>query len=69
MVTEALLGDGDTTNVGLVLIPSYDITRKLQVVGRYQLGVSDGDTGLSAQSRYERRVGGGAGETYNALYL
>jgi len=69
MVTEVLLGDGDATNLGLVLLPSYDITKKLQVVGRYQLGVSDEDTGLSAQRRYERAVGGAGGDLYNAIYL
>jgi phosphate-selective porin OprO/OprP len=67
--TELLLGDGAATNWGLVMIPTYDITSKLQVVGRYQFGLSDEDTGLSAQRRYEREVGGAAGDMYNAFYL
>ena len=69
LLTEVLFGDGVATNWGLVLIPTYDITRKLQVVGRYQLGLSDEDTGLSAQRRYEREVGGAGGDMYNALYV
>jgi hypothetical protein len=69
LVTEVLFGDGVATNWGLVLIPTYDITRKLQLAGRYQLGVSDEDAGLSAQRRYEREVGGAGGDMYNAVYL
>jgi phosphate-selective porin OprO/OprP len=69
LLTEVLLGDGDATNWGLVLIPTYDLTDRLQLVGRYQLGLSDEDTGLSAQRRYERVVGGAGGDTYNAVYL
>lgn len=69
LLTEILFGDGVATNWGLVLIPTYDITSKLQVVGRYQLGLSDEDTGLSAQRRYEREVGGAGGDMYNAFYV
>jgi len=36
---------------------------------RYQLGLSDEDTGLSVQRRYEREVGGAGGDVYNAFYL
>lgn len=69
LVTEVLFGDGAATNWGLVLIPTYDLTDRLQLVGRYQLGLSDEDTGLSAQRRYERQVGGAGGDMYNAVYL
>ena len=52
-------------------MPSYDITEKLQVVGRYQYAHGDNDS-LRAQSRYERRVpditDGGHGEEYHAFY-
>lgn len=69
LLSEVLLGDGDATNWGLVLIPTYDLTDRLQLVGRYQLGLSDEDTGLSVQRRYERAVGGAGGDMYNAVYL
>jgi phosphate-selective porin OprO and OprP len=69
LLSELLFADGAGSNWGLVLIPTYDITKKLQVAGRYQLGISTDDTGLSAQRRYEREVGGGSGDLYNAFYL
>jgi hypothetical protein len=69
LISEVLFGDGDASNWGLVLLPTYDITDKLQLVGRYQLGLSDEDTGLSAQRRYEREVGGAGGDMYNAFYV
>jgi phosphate-selective porin OprO and OprP len=69
LLTELLFADGDATNWGLVLIPTYDLTDRLQLVARYQLGLSDEDTGLSAQRRYEREVGGAGGDMYNAVYL
>ncbi len=68
LLTEVLFADGDAANWGLVVIPTYDLTRRLQIVGRYQLGLSDEDTGLSVQRRYEREVGGAGGDMYNAFY-
>ena len=62
--------DKSDANVwGLILMPSYDITKQLQFVARYQLGVSDNDTGISLRKRYEGIAGGGAGDLYNAGYL
>jgi hypothetical protein len=69
LLAEVLFAHGAATDWGFVLIPTYDITPKLQLVGRYQLGLSDTDTGLSPQRRYEREVGGGSGDVYNAVYL
>lgn len=69
VVSELLYGDGDASNWGWVLTPTYDVTDKLQLVARYQLGLSDEDLGLSAQRRYEREVGAGSGDVYNAIYL
>ena len=84
--TSLVLGQGDFTVVneflyatgqspdayGISIMPSYDITDKLQVVGRYQYAHGDGD-GIRAQSRYERKVpsitDGGRGEDYHAFYL
>lgn len=84
--TSVVLGQGDFTVVneflyatgqspdayGVAIMPYYDITDKLQVVGRYQYAHGD-DDGLRAQSRYERQVpsitDGGRGEDYHAFYL
>ena len=56
---------------GLVILPTYDITEKLQVVGRYQYAHGENDS-LRAQSRYERQApnitDGGFGEDYHAFY-
>ncbi len=56
---------------GLVILPTYDLTKKLQLVGRYQYAYGDNDS-LRAQSRYERQVSdltdGGYGSSYNAIY-
>lgn len=57
---------------GVNLIPAYNITDKLQVVGRYQYANGDHDA-LRLQSRYERLApaltDGGRGDTYHAAYL
>ena len=56
---------------GLILLPTYDISDKLQLVGRYTYAKSDND-GLKAQKRYERKVpltDGGYGEDYQSFYL
>lgn len=79
LIAEALYGTGDLGDAwGFYILPSYDITKKLQVVARYTHG-SSGDDILQAQRRYERGnddiiqfrpvVDGGNGKSYNAGYL
>ena len=64
-MADVIGGYGDGTDVtGLVLIPSYMLTDKLQVVGRLQY--SDGDVVL--QKRYEQRVADKAANDYFAAY-
>ena len=56
---------------GLVLLPTYDISDKLQLVARYTYASSDGD-GLRAQKRYERKASltdNGYSEDYQSYYL
>ena len=56
---------------GIILLPTYDISEKLQLVGRYSYAKSDND-GLRAQKRYERKApitDGGYGEDYQSFYL
>jgi len=57
---------------GLMLMPWYDITEKLQGVFRYQLATSDSNTGIFLQKRYEAFAvddgGGRQGDLYNAFY-
>ncbi len=73
LTAETVYGEGDKGDLwGFYLTPSWDITKKLQVVARYTYAHS-GDDVLRAQSRYERRAedltDGGNGGTYNAGYL
>ncbi|MBP7950251.1 MAG: hypothetical protein KA004_11390 [Verrucomicrobiales bacterium] len=67
LTPELLAGFGDASNWALVLTPTYDFTKKLQAVVRYQLGLSDGDA-FPTQRRYEREAGLGNGDVYNAIY-
>lgn len=56
---------------GIVLLPTYDISNKVQLVARYTYASSDGD-GLRAQKRYERKsslTDSGFGEDYQSYYL
>jgi len=66
-------GIGDTDDVfGLILLPYYNITKKLQLVGRYQFATSSSDDGIRLQSRYERPAvddgSGDRGDDYHAFY-
>lgn len=61
--------DHDNDVYGVTVLPTYDLTSRLQWVGRYQFATSQQDEGLSAASRYEREAGGGRGDTYHAVYM
>lgn len=62
------LGGPNGSAVGLNLQPSWFVTRRTQLVARYQVAVSDKSTGLSSQRRYERPAGLGSGDFYQAGY-
>jgi phosphate-selective porin OprO and OprP len=71
--TETIYGMGDAGDIwGLYLTPSYDITKKLQVVARYTYAHSSDDA-IRLQSRYERKAAdltdSGNGGSYHAGYL
>jgi hypothetical protein len=63
------LGGPDGSAIGLNIQPSMFLTRNVQIVGRYQIAVSDEDGGLRAQRRYERPAGLDRGELYQAGYV
>jgi phosphate-selective porin OprO and OprP len=71
LTTEATLGYGaETGDVwALNFQPTYFLTDKVQLVGRYQLAGSNGDEGIQAQKRYERNAGLGRGDLYQAAYF
>ncbi len=56
---------------GLVLVPTYAITKKLELVARYTLLDSAGSNGIKSQRRYENEVpdiAGTRGDHYQAFY-
>ncbi len=72
IVADAIYASGDAGDVvGLIILPTYDITDKLKLVTRYQVATSDSDSGFSLQSRYEREAPDlvtSKGDFYQALY-
>lgn len=62
------LGGGRGDAVGLNLMPGWFVSEKLEIVARYQIAVSNGDTGLTSQRRYERAAGLPAGDLYQSAY-
>lgn len=71
LVTEltAGLGGPGGNAVGLNVQPSVFLTRKLQLVGRYQIAAAAESRGLTSQRRYERPAGLGSGDFYQAGYV
>jgi hypothetical protein len=71
LITEATSGRGGARgNVhGINFQPSVFLTDNLQLVGRYQYASADDRGGITAQRRYERRVGLNTGDRYQAAYL
>lgn len=71
LVTELTAGLGGPGGdaIGLNVQPSVFVTRKLQLVGRYQIAGGDTPQGLSSQRRYERPAGLGRGSLYQAGYV
>jgi len=71
LVTEVTGGFGSSNGdgVSLNLQPGIYLTDKLQLVGRYQVAMSNDDAGLVAQRRYERPAGLPAGDFYQAVYV
>jgi phosphate-selective porin OprO and OprP len=63
---EALYLMGNSDTVGLSIIPTYDITKKLQLALRYQLASTDGE--FAGQKRYEKAAGLTKGDVYNSVY-
>ena len=53
---------------GTQVMPYYDITDKLQAVGRYTYIESKDPNGIRF-ARYESRVVSGRGDKYNEVYL
>tara|TARA_R110002096_G_scaffold199271_17_gene383140 strand:+ start:10296 stop:11408 length:1113 start_codon:yes stop_codon:yes gene_type:complete len=67
------LTQDDSDAFGIVLLPTYQLGEKWELVGRYQYAASSGDDGLVLQKRYERQAlfasSPTRGEGYHAGYL
>ena len=71
LVTEltAGLGGADGSAVALNVQPSIFLTRRTQLVARYQIAAGENERSLRAQRRYERPAGLDRGELYQAGYV
>ena len=68
--TDLALGEGyfDQSDLwGLVLMPFYDVSELVQLVGRYTYLSSDHGNGL-VFNRYEDKIAQGAGDEYHEIY-
>ncbi len=68
--TDLAWGDGyyDQSDIlGVVLMPFYDVTERLQLIGRYTFISSEDDNGLSFD-RYEDEIVDGRGDEYHEIY-
>lgn len=71
LVTEVTAGFGSSNGEGVALNlqPGVYLTDNLQLVGRYQIAMSNDDAGLVSQRRYERPAGLPADDFYQAVYV
>ena len=53
----------------LSIMPGWYVSEKLLLVARYQLAASNDDQGINSNRRYERSVGLGRGDRYQAGYV
>jgi phosphate-selective porin OprO/OprP len=59
---------GQSDLQGLMVMPFYQPTERLELVGRYTLVDSDDPNGVRF-ARYERSIAGGQGDRYDEVYL
>ena len=72
LVTQLGYGDGIDSKGGiyeLMIMPTYLITKQLELVTRYQLGLAAKDNGITTLNRQEKTVGKFTGDTDNAVYV
>jgi hypothetical protein len=65
---DLMAGFGDKGDATMIMVmPTYDITDKLQLVARYTFTTGD-EGAVRPQRRYESRVNGTAGDNYQSIY-
>lgn len=68
LVVATQYGSGDANAWGAHIQPTYDLSKQVQLVARYQIGTSSSDDGLSPNKRYEGAAGMGKGDFYQSIY-
>ena len=68
--TDMIYSSGrDSDRYGIIILPTYDITEKIQAVARYQYAHGDNDgLRLGRARRVSNITDGGRGEDYHAVY-
>jgi hypothetical protein len=72
LVTQVGYGNGIASKgdvYELMVMPSYMLTEKLELVTLYQLGLAADDNGITTLNKQEKTVGKFTGDTYNAVYV
>jgi len=72
LVTQLGYGDGIATKGNIyefMIMPTYLITKQLELVLRYQLGLASQSNGITILNRQEKTVGKSTGDTDNAVYV
>ena len=72
LVTQLGYGDGIATKGNIyefMIMPTYLITKQLELVARYQLGLAAKDNGITTLNRQEKTLGKFTGDTDNAVYV
>lgn len=72
LVTQLGYGDGIATKGNIyefMIMPTYLITKQLELVTRYQLGLASQSNGISMINRQAKTVGKSTGDTDNAIYV
>ena len=72
VVTDLIYGSDDEVNgdiYSIVIMPHYDLTDKIELVGRYTFSASGGENGVQLQKRYEQPAAtDNRGDSYHAFY-
>ena len=72
LVTQLGYGDGIATKGNIfefMVMPTYLITKQLELVTRYQLGLASQSNGITTLNRQEKTVGKFTGDTDNIFYV
>ncbi len=69
LVAQVNFGHAGDNVWGFMLMPIFDVTKRMQVVARYQLGLASEDNGIATLNHEFKTVGKFTGDTYHTGYL